>query len=166
MSQGSAHEVQVDLSDEQFGVGIPFETFAALRATQPVYWYERGNCWVVTSYEHVEAINRDPRRFSSAGGPIPPDDPGHPELPIMLADDPPVHTVYRRMVNKDWTPRSVAAHGGPTPARRCARAGKSRATSANCSPTTASTRATTWPAWSSPWRKTENRWTNGSYEIS
>jgi cholest-4-en-3-one 26-monooxygenase len=112
MSQGSAQEVQVDLSDEQFGVAIPFGTFAALRATQPVYWYERGNCWVVTSYEHVEKINRDPRLFSSAGGPIPPDDPGHPELPIMLADDPPVHTVYRRMVNKDWTPRSVAARGG------------------------------------------------------
>jgi cytochrome P450 len=112
MSQGSAQEIQVDLSDEQFGVAIPFGTFAALRATQPVYWYERGNCWVVTSYEHVEKINRDPRLFSSAGGPIPPDDPGHPELPIMLADDPPVHTVYRRMVNKDWTPRSVAARGG------------------------------------------------------
>jgi cholest-4-en-3-one 26-monooxygenase len=102
----------VDLSDEQFGVEIPFETFAALRAAQPVYWYERGNCWVVTSYEHVERINRDPRTFSSAGGPIPPDDPGHPELPIMLADDPPAHTVYRRLVNKDWTPRSVAARGG------------------------------------------------------
>jgi cholest-4-en-3-one 26-monooxygenase len=112
MSQGSAHEFQVDLSDEQFGAGIPFDTFAALRASQPVYWYEPGNCWVVTSYEHVEKINRDPRLFSSAGGPIPPDDPGHPELPIMLADDPPVHTVYRRMVNKDWTPRSVATRGG------------------------------------------------------
>ncbi|MCW2894634.1 MAG: cytochrome, partial [Actinomycetia bacterium] len=98
MSQGSAHEFKVDLSDEQFGAGIPFETFAALRASQPVYWYEPGNCWVVTSYEHVEKINRDPRLFSSAGGPIPPDDPGHPVLPIMLADDPPVHTVYRRMV--------------------------------------------------------------------
>jgi cholest-4-en-3-one 26-monooxygenase len=112
MSQGSAHDFQVDLSDEQFGVGIPFATFAALRASQPVYWYEPGNCWVVTSYEHVEKINRDPRLFSSAGGPIPPDDPGHPELPIMLADDPPVHTVYRRMVNKDWTPRAIMARGG------------------------------------------------------
>ena len=112
MTKRSAHEVPVDLSEEQFGVGIPFETFAALRATQPVYWYERGNCWVVTSYEHVEKINRDPQLFSSAGGPIPPDDPGHPELPIMLADDPPVHTVYRRLVNKDWTPRSIATRGG------------------------------------------------------
>jgi cholest-4-en-3-one 26-monooxygenase len=111
MSRGSAHEVPVDLSDEQFGTGIPFETFTALRASQPVYWYERGNCWVVTSYEHVEKINRDPQLFSSAGGPIPPDDPGHPELPIMLADDPPVHTVYRRLVNKDWTPRSIVTRG-------------------------------------------------------
>jgi cholest-4-en-3-one 26-monooxygenase len=106
------HEVPVDLSDERFGTGIPLETFTALRASQPVYWYEQGKCWVVTSYEHVEKINRDPQRFSSAGGPIPPDDPGHPELPIMLADDPPVHTVYRRMVNKEWTPRSIMQRGG------------------------------------------------------
>jgi cholest-4-en-3-one 26-monooxygenase len=112
MSQGSTHDLQVDLSEEQFGVRIPFEAFAALRASSPVYWYEPGNCWVVTSYEHVEKINRDPQRFSSAGGPIPPDDPGHPELPIMLADDPPVHTVYRRLVNKDWTPRVIMARGG------------------------------------------------------
>jgi cytochrome P450 len=61
------------LSDEQFGRAIPFEAFAALRASQPVYWYEPGKCWVVTSYEHVEKINRDPQLFSSAGGPIPPD---------------------------------------------------------------------------------------------
>jgi len=112
MSQASAPEIPVDLSEEQFGVAIPFETFAALRASQPVYWYEPGNCWVVTSYEHVEKINRDPQRFSSAGGPIPPDDPGHPELPIMLADDPPTHTIYRRLVNKDWTPRVIMARGG------------------------------------------------------
>ncbi len=112
MSQGSVQEIQVDLSDEQFGRGIPFETFAALRAAAPVYWYEPGNCWVVSSYEHVEKVNRDPRLFSSAGGPIPPDDPGHPELPIMLADDPPVHTIYRRLVNKDWTPRAIMARGG------------------------------------------------------
>jgi len=112
MSQASAPAIPVDLSEEQFGIGIPFETFAALRASQPVYWYEPGNCWVVTSYEHVEKINRDPGRFSSAGGPIPPDDPGHPELPIMLADDPPEHTVYRRLVNKDWTPRAIMTRGG------------------------------------------------------
>ncbi|HVV08113.1 cytochrome P450 [Amycolatopsis sp.] len=101
---------EIDLSEEQFGRSVPFGTFARLRATAPVRWYEPDRCWVVTSYRDVERINRDPKVFSSAGGPIPPGDPGHPELPIMLADDPPVHTGYRRLVAAYWTPRAVARH--------------------------------------------------------
>ena len=58
----------IDLSDEQFGRQIPFETFAALRANAPIYWYAPGNCWVVTSYDLVERVNRDYRRFSNEGG--------------------------------------------------------------------------------------------------
>jgi cytochrome P450 len=36
-------------------------------------------------------------------------------------------------------------------------AGRSGATSVSCSRITASTRATTWPAWSSPWKRTASR---------
>ncbi|MCU1621118.1 MAG: Steroid C27-monooxygenase [Modestobacter sp.] len=97
----------VDLSEERFGQGVPFDTFAKLRSTAPIWWSERDQCWVVTSYDLVEEVNRDFTTFSSAGGPIPPDDPGHPELPIMLADDPPVHTMYRRLVSRNWTPRAA-----------------------------------------------------------
>jgi cholest-4-en-3-one 26-monooxygenase len=103
-------EDAIDLSEERFGQGVPFDTFATLRRHASVWWYEAGQNWVVTTYELVEQVNRDYRRFSSAGGPIPPDDPGHPDLPIMLADDPPVHTTYRRLVSRNWTPRAVAAH--------------------------------------------------------
>ncbi|MCW2528770.1 MAG: hypothetical protein JWM76_3630 [Pseudonocardiales bacterium] len=102
---------EVDLSEERFGVGVPFDTFAALRAKAPVFWYEPGDCWAVTSYELVEQINRDFTTFSSAGGPIPPGDAAHKVLPIMLADDPPVHTMYRRLVNKGWTPRATLQYG-------------------------------------------------------
>ncbi|MCU1617411.1 MAG: hypothetical protein JWO98_4951, partial [Frankiales bacterium] len=98
---------QIDLSEERFGRGVPFDELAELRAESPIWWYEPGRCWVVTSYELVEEVNRDFATFSSAGGPIPPDDPGHPELPIMLADDPPVHTMYRRLVSRNWTPRAA-----------------------------------------------------------
>lgn len=101
----------VDLSEERFGVGVPFETFAALRANAPVFWYEPTSCWVVSSYQLVEQINRDFLRFSSAGGPTPPGDAAQRALPIMLADDPPVHSMYRRLVNKGWTPRAVLQHG-------------------------------------------------------
>jgi cholest-4-en-3-one 26-monooxygenase len=101
----------IDLSDEQFGRQIPFETFAALRANAPIYWYAPGNCWVVTSYDLVERVNRDYRRFSNEGGIIGKDDPGHPRLQIMLNQDPPIHTMYRRLVNSKWTPRALLEHG-------------------------------------------------------
>ncbi|MCW2529870.1 MAG: Cytochrome, partial [Pseudonocardiales bacterium] len=111
MSAPAIDPAEIDLSEERFGVGVPFETFAKLRAQAPIFWYEPGDCWVVTSYELVERINRDYVTFSSAGGPIPPGDSAHKVLPIMLADDPPVHTMYRRLVNRGWTPRATLEHG-------------------------------------------------------
>ena len=100
--------VEIDLSDERFGRGVPFEMLAALRRSAPVFWYEAEECWVLTSFAFVEAANRDYRVFSSAGGPIPPEGRAHQTLPIMLADDPPVHTTYRRLVSRGWSPRAIA----------------------------------------------------------
>lgn len=111
MSRSVVLPETIDLSDEQFGRQIPFETFAALRANAPIYWYAPGNCWVVTSYDLVERVNRDYRRFSNEGGIIGKDDPGHPRLQIMLNQDPPIHTMYRRLVNSKWTPRALLEHG-------------------------------------------------------
>jgi cholest-4-en-3-one 26-monooxygenase len=111
MSSPSLAPESIDLSEERFGVSVPFETFAVLREQAPIFWYEPTKCWVATSYKFVEEINRDFPHFSSAGGPIPPDDPGHPELPIMLADDPPTQTMYRRLVRSGWTPRAILEQG-------------------------------------------------------
>jgi cholest-4-en-3-one 26-monooxygenase len=109
----------LDLSPARFGRGIPFDAFARLRREAPVHWHEPDNCWVVTTYEHVRAINRDTARFSSAGGPTPqgqsefaagvPDGPER--VPSMLFMDPPEHTRYRRIVNRAWVPRAVEPLG-------------------------------------------------------
>ena len=58
----------VDLSAARFAQGIPFETFAELRRSAPVYWYEPDRYWVVTSYELVRSINRDATVFSNTQG--------------------------------------------------------------------------------------------------
>lgn len=97
----------IDLSDVQFGQSVPYDAFAALRARAPIWWYEPEQCWVVTSYELVGEINRDFARFSSGIGPMKPGDPIYAEVPVMLADDPPVQTMYRRLVRGGWTPNAI-----------------------------------------------------------
>jgi len=99
--------LSIDLSDERFQQGVPFETFAQLREEAPVWWWPEGACWVVTTHELVEMMNRDFETYSSAGGIVPPGSTVNPR--VLLAMDPPVHTEYRRMVIKSFVPRSIAA---------------------------------------------------------
>ena len=100
--------VSVDLSDARFEEGVPFDTFAYLRANEPVWWWPEGSCWVVTTHELVEKMNRDFETFSSEGGIVPPAG-ANINPSVLLAMDPPLHTEYRRMVIKSFVPRSIAA---------------------------------------------------------
>ncbi len=68
--------------------------------------------WAVTRYHDCVAVNRDFEVFSSARKAVfiwdfPPEDLAQQQL-MMLNMDPPLHTRYRRLVNKGFTPRMVA----------------------------------------------------------
>ncbi len=67
--------------------------------------------WAVTRYADCVTVNRDYERFSSAAqGTMPfemsPEDIAQQSL-MMVNMDPPLHTRYRRLVNKGFTPRTV-----------------------------------------------------------
>lgn len=62
-------DIKVDLSPAQFAREIPFQTFAELRRRAPLFWYEPDQYWVVSSYDLLGEINRNPVVFSSWGGP-------------------------------------------------------------------------------------------------
>ena len=67
--------------------------------------------WAITRYDDCVTVNRDYERFSSAAkGTMPfemePDEIAQQGL-MMLNMDPPLHTRYRRLVNKGFTPRMV-----------------------------------------------------------
>ena len=67
--------------------------------------------WAVTSYADCTAVNRDFEHFSSARRAtylwdIADDDLAQQQM-LMLNMDPPLHTRYRRLVNKGFTPRMV-----------------------------------------------------------
>ena len=105
----------VDLSDSRSYVdGVPHAYLAYLRHHDPVHWQDEPGgpgFWAITRYEDCVTVNRDYERFSSAAqGTMPfemePDEIAQQGL-MMLNMDPPLHTRYRRLVNKGFTPRMV-----------------------------------------------------------
>ena len=105
----------VDLSDSKSYVpGVPHAYLAYLRRHDPVHWQEEAagpGFWAVTRYADCVTVNRDWERFSSATRGVLPMEMPEEELEqqrlMMLNMDPPLHTRYRRLVNKGFTPRMV-----------------------------------------------------------
>jgi len=106
----------IDLIDSRnFVPGVPHEWFAYLRRNAPVYWHDEVDgpgFWAITKYEDCVNVNRDYEHFSSARRATllweMPEDALEQQRLMMLNMDPPLHTRYRRLVNKGFTPRMVA----------------------------------------------------------
>jgi len=112
----------IDLLDrDRFTEGIPHGWFTWLRAHAPVFHHDEPGgpgFWVVSRYADVVTANRDARSFSSdhsRGGVVDLEGPSAPPPGtdmagnMMLFMDPPNHTRYRKLVNRGFTPRTIAA---------------------------------------------------------
>jgi cholest-4-en-3-one 26-monooxygenase len=106
----------IDLTDKDIFVhGVPHDWFASLRRDAPVFWHEEEDgpgFWCVTGYDDVVTVNRDNQIFSSSRGAVfmwdLPESALEQQRLMMLNMDPPMHTRYRRLVNKGFTPRMVS----------------------------------------------------------
>lgn len=106
----------IDLTDSKnFVSAVPHDWFAYLRSHAPVWWHEEEDgpgFWCVTKYDDCVAVNRDHEKYSSARKATfiweLPEDAIEQQRLMMLNMDPPLHTRYRRLVNKGFTPRMVA----------------------------------------------------------
>jgi cholest-4-en-3-one 26-monooxygenase len=115
MSRTVAEIAPVDLSDSRsFVAGVPHAWLAHLRRHDPVHWQDEPGgpgFWAVTRYADCVTVNRDYERFSSAAKGTMPFELAEDEIAqqglMMLNMDPPLHTRYRRLVNKGFTPRMV-----------------------------------------------------------
>jgi cholest-4-en-3-one 26-monooxygenase len=115
MSQPAPDVAPIDLSNSRsFVPEVPHAWLAHLRRHDPVHWQEEPNgpgYWAVTKYHDCVTVNRDFDRFSSAAKGTMPFEMGEDEIAqqglMMLNMDPPLHTRYRRLVNKGFTPRMV-----------------------------------------------------------
>ena len=116
---------EVNLSDpDAYHAGPPHAYLRRLRQEAPVCWHEkpgpevRSNSkletgyWLLSKYQDVIDVSRDPRLFSSYLGTCFLMDPPAELLPGLQAQlvnmDPPGHVKYRRLVQRGFTPRMVA----------------------------------------------------------
>ena len=107
----------IDLCDpENFVAGVPHEWFALLRKEAPVYWHpdpdgQSDGFWAVTRFDDCVGVNRDYEHFSSAAKTSLfadfDDELIEQQRMMMVNMDPPMHTRYRRLVSKGFTPRMI-----------------------------------------------------------
>jgi cholest-4-en-3-one 26-monooxygenase len=109
----------IDIPDvshpDTFADGFPHEAFRRLRREAPVYWHEgdylggRGY-WILSRYETIKQVSRQPLLFSSAAGSGFEDRTEN--FVSMIGMDPPEHRRYRALVSAGFTPRRIAAQEG------------------------------------------------------
>lgn len=128
--------VKIDLFDPEF-LADPYPTYRWLREHSPVH-HVGGDYWLLSRHEDVVRVLRTPTVFSSELGyggmmnadasTLPGGDPdrrraltdsgmgvlarGFSGLRVLIATDPPDHTRLRRLVSRQFTPRSIAGLDG------------------------------------------------------
>lgn len=100
-------------------VQCPFPRYRELQEQCPVYKVPEDDLYLVTTYDDCVEVLSDPTTFSSKVGPGLRQkqyasarkvlDEGHQIVRTLLTNDPPSHTYYRRLVNRAFTARRVAA---------------------------------------------------------
>ena len=98
-----------------------YDVLARLRAEDPVHACSPG-FWVVTRYEDIRDLSRDPAHFCSGRGALVNDPIRSSGTPMLarsiLHMDPPEHATFRKLVNRQFTPRALA--GLEESIRKCA----------------------------------------------
>ena len=88
-----------------------YEVLAGLRRDEPIREFASG-MYTIARYDDIREISRDPARFCSSMGAlvndpmrtsVPP-----PTAPSILHMDPPDHVGFRKLVNREFTPRAIA----------------------------------------------------------
>ena len=75
-----------------------------LRANEPVYWSEQSQLWILSKFEDISFVSKNPQLFCSGKGILP----GITVRQGLIDEDAPRHTQLRRLINGGFTPRMVA----------------------------------------------------------
>jgi len=100
-----ASRPEIDFLSGAFFLDGARESYRWLRENAPLCFDPNSGLWGISTYEGVLAAERDPQRFSSAGGSRPETGP----LPWMVDMDGAEHTKRRKLVSRGFTPARVRA---------------------------------------------------------
>lgn len=106
-------ESQVDVYYDPYDVGIvadPYPVYRRLREEAPLYYNETHDFYAVSRYEDVERGLLNAATFISGKGGILELIRANIELPpgVFIFEDPPAHTIHRRLMSRVFSPRHVA----------------------------------------------------------
>ena len=88
----------------------PYPAFRALREQAPVYYNDVHDFWALSRFEDIDRALRSHETFISGKGGILELIKAGIEMPpgILIFEDPPTHTVHRRLLSRVFTPKRVA----------------------------------------------------------
>ena len=89
----------------------PYPVFRRLREEAPLYYNEPHDFYAVSRFADVERGYLDPKTFISGRGGIIELIRANIEMPsgVLIFEDPPVHTIHRRLMSRVFSPNRVAA---------------------------------------------------------
>lgn len=89
----------------------PYPTFARLREEAPLYYNEQFDFYALSRFADVNKALVDHETFSSARGAIIELIKANIEIPsgALIFEDPPIHTIHRKLLARMFTPRKIAA---------------------------------------------------------
>ena len=89
----------------------PYPVFRRLREEAPLYYNEQHDFYAVSRYDDVQRGLGDPDTFISSRGGILELIKADMEMPpgTLIFEDPPIHTMHRRLLSRVFTPKRVAA---------------------------------------------------------
>ena len=85
--------------------GVAHETFRWLRENDPVHFDAKNNLWVMSKYDDISYVERNPVLFCSAQGARPKGG-GADNLSIVSMDDP-EHARQRKLISRGFTPSRI-----------------------------------------------------------
>lgn len=110
MSVSTTNDVYFDPYDVEINAN-PYPTFARLREESPLYYNEQYDFYALSRFADVNKGLVDHETFSSARGAIIELIKANIDIPsgALIFEDPPIHTVHRKLLARMFTPRKINA---------------------------------------------------------
>jgi cytochrome P450 family 142 subfamily A polypeptide 1 len=87
--------------------GVAHDVFRWMRENDPVFRDPKNDIWVITKYDDVSYVERQPDIFSSAQGVRPKGGGGGADALSIVSMDDPEHARQRRLVSRGFTPSRI-----------------------------------------------------------